>query len=146
MSLVGALDEIAKELHIASDRSRVDCDDFLAIEHGRHYAQMLFNRDAAFGEVVSNTFLSGPDRLTAVQERRLQASGWTPPGVPCHSRCERPHPNFHRIWLATTPTTDIVRDLLLALLTTTRLAEGERLTLVGGFRTEAASTGMPCNH
>ena len=146
MSFVGSLDAIAKQLHDASDRSRVSCDDFLAIERGRYYAQLLFNRDAVFGEVVSNTFLSGPDRLTTVQEHRLRTLGWTPPGVPCHSRCERAHPNFHRVWLDATPTGDIVRDLLLAFLNITRPAEGELLTLVGGFRIGTASTGLPCNH
>ena len=146
MRRVDGLDAVARDLCAAVDRSRVRCDDFLVVERESYYAQLLCDRDAVYGEVVSNTYLSGAESLTAAQEHRLTRMGWTPPEVPCHSRCPRPHPNFHRIWLGQEPTEQIVRDLLLGFLLVSDADEGGRVSLVGGPRSGHPSTGLPCHH
>ena len=109
--MVGGLNEVAGELLRAVQRNRQTCEELIAVESGAYYAQLL-NRNVIFGEVVSNTYLAGPELLTPAQEDRLKGLGWTAPNERCHSSCERSHPNFHRTWPQSTDSDRIVRDLL----------------------------------
>lgn len=146
MRLVGSLDQIAIELLKAVERNRLTCEELLAVESGTYYAQLLFNLDVTFGEVVSNTYLSGTDSLTPAQEDRLLGLGWMAPNAPCHSSCERSHPNFHRTWPQGAPPRRIVRDLMVAVAFVVVRGEGEPLTLIREPRRRLPSTGLPCNH
>ncbi len=53
MRLVGSFNDVAVELVRAVERNRLTCKELLAVEAGPYYAQLLFNRDVIFGEVVS---------------------------------------------------------------------------------------------
>jgi hypothetical protein len=146
MKLVGSLNEVAVELLKAVERNRLTCEELLAVESGSFYAQLLFNRDVTFGEVVSNTYLSGSELLTTPQEDRLVGLGWMAPKSRCHSSCERSHPNFHRTWPQSAPTERIVRDLMVAVAFIVVRGEGEPLTFLRGPRRQLPSTGRPCRH
>jgi hypothetical protein len=146
MWVVGSLNEIAVELLKAVERNRIACEEMLAVESGPRYTQLLFNRDVTFGEVVSNTYLSGSDLLTTAQEDRLLGLGWMAPNSRCHSSCERSHPNFHRTWPQGVPNERIVRDLMVAVAFVVVRGEGEPLKLVRGPRRRLPSAGLPCNH
>ena len=144
--MVGGLKEVAEELKRAVQRNRQTCEELVVVESGAYYAQLLFNHGAVYGEVISNTFLAGPEQLAAPQVDRLASLGWSPPGIPCHSACERPHPNFHRTWPDGTPSERIVRDLMVAMMVVAMHAEGEQLTLVETPRRGHPSTGLPSSH
>ena len=144
--MVGGLKEVAEELKRAVQRNRQTCEELVVVESGAYYAQLLFNRDVTFGEGVSNTYLSGPELLTATQEDRLLSLGWTAPNERCHSSCERSHPNFHRTWPQSTASDRIVRDLLEAVAFVVVRHEGESVALVRGPRGLPPSTGLPCAH
>ena len=144
--MVGSLNGIAVELVKAVERNRLTCEELLAVESRVRYAQLLFNRDVIFGEVVSNTYLWGADLLAPAQQDRLLNLGWAPPNTRCHSSCERSHPNFHRTWPQGAPTERIVRDLMVAVAFVVVQGEGELLTLVRGRRRLHPSSGLPCKH
>jgi len=144
--MVGSLIELAEELLRAVQRNRQTCEELVAVESGAYYAQFLFNRDVIFGEVVSNTYLSGSEMLTAAQEDRLLGFGWTAPNERCHSSCERSHPNFHRMWPQSAASERIVRDLFEAVAFVIVRNEGESLTLIRGQRRLSPSSGLPCAH
>jgi len=146
MKTVGSADTIARELLTAVEADRVTRDQLLLLESDPYYAQLLFNHGAVYGEVISNTFLAGQEQLAAPQVDRLASLGWSPPGIPCHSACERPHPNFHRTWPDGTPSERIVRDLMVAMMVVAMHAEGEQLTLVETPRRGHPSTGLPNSH
>ena len=146
METVGSVDRIAGHLLGAVEVNRVTCAEVLSIESGDYYVQVLFNHGVTFGEVVSNTFLTGPERLTASHISRLLRLGWSSPDTPCHSSCERPHPNFHRTWPDGVASAQIVRDLVVAMVSISMRGEGGQLTFVEGPRHGRPSTGLPCNH
>jgi len=144
--MVGSLNEVAAELLRVVECNRLDCDELVAVESGAYYAQLLFNRDVIFGEVVSNTYLSGSELLAPAQEERLLSLGWMAPNERCHSSCERSHPNFHRTWPQGAASERIVRDLMVAVAFVIVRNEGESLTLVRGPRRLSPSSGLPCAH
>ncbi len=144
--MVGSLNEVAEELLRAVRRNRQTYEELVVVESGAYYAQLLFNRDVIFGEVVSNTYLSGPELLTATQEDRLLSLGWTAPSERCHSSCERSHPNFHRTWPQRATSERVVRDLMEAVAFVVVRNEGESITLVRGPRRLPPSSGLPCAH
>jgi len=146
MRSVGSLNEVAVELSKAVKRNRLTCDELLAVESGAYYAQLLFNRDVTFGEVVSNTYLTGSELLTTAQESYLLDLGWMAPNARCHSSCERSHPNFHRTWPQGAPSEWIVRDLVAAIVSVFMRGEGELLTFIRRPRHRLPSTGWPCKH
>jgi hypothetical protein len=146
MKAKGELEDTVQLLSLAVGWGRLTCAVALIVEVGPYYAQLLFNRDVVYGEVVSNEFLSGFDLLTARQEHRLMDLGWHIPGVPCHSACERPHPNFHRLWTREASTDEIVRDVLVAVVTTFMRGESDRLTLASVQRMTPITTSQPTNH
>jgi hypothetical protein len=144
----GTPQQVARQLLGAVEANRVSCEEFVIVEAGVYFVQMLFNRDAIFGEVVSNTYLTGDDQLVAAQEGRLLELGWLPPDVPCHWQCRRPHPNFHLLWSQEALSEDIVSDLLTALMVvTSRKGEGgPRFALIRGPRGLPPSSSLPTNH
>ena len=146
MKTVGSLNEVAMELLKAVECDRVTCEDVVLVESGPYYAQMLFNYGVILGEVVSNTYLTGSKRLTALQVNHLLDLGWSAPNTPCQSSCERPHPNFHRTWPDGVPSERIVRDLLASMISVCIRFEGEPLTFIREPRHGHPSTGLPCNH
>ena len=146
MKTVGSPDKIAGILLRAVEANRVTCDEILLLESGPHYAQVLFNHGVAFGEVVSNMFLIGSEQLVTSQVDRLLDLGWSSPSTPCHSSCERSHPNFHRTWLEGEPSERVVRDLLVAMMVVSMHHEGEQLTLIRYSRRGHPSTGLPSSH
>jgi len=146
MDVEGSAAEIARWLTQAIEITRADCSKCWIVETGPYYAQLLFNRDTIYGEVMSNAFLFGVDRLVADQELRLVDLGWTCPDEPCHSQCPRPHPNFHRQWSQDVPTSVVVHDVLMALMTVLGRAEGDRMVLKSTPRQGPVSTRQPANH
>ena len=95
---------ICQALEDALDQARKACDEYVIIGARPYFAQIMPNFGALYGEVVSNTYLRGWDRLTPAQERRLIETGWTLPDRPCDPRCPRQdHPNFTRLWVPVTP-------------------------------------------
>ena len=105
----------AQQLCAVVEAVRWPCDECVAVEAGPYYSQCLFNRDTIYGEVISNMFLDGAERLSPAQERRLLDLGWLPPDAPCHPMCAKPHPNFHRLWPQDATTDRVVHDLLVGL-------------------------------
>lgn len=146
MKTVGGADKVAGILLRAVEANRVTCDEILILESGPYYAQLLFNHGVIFGEVVSNTFLIGSERLVTSQVDRLLGLGWSSPSTPCHSSCERSHPNFHRTWLEGEPSERVVRDLLVAMMVVSMQNEGEQLTFIRCSRRGHPSTGLPSSH
>ena len=146
MRLIGSLNEVAVELLEVVEHNRLSCDELVALESGPYYAQLLFNRDVIFGEVVSNAYLVGSELLTTAQEDRLVNLGWTTPNARCHSSCERAHPNFHRTWTQCAAGERIVRDLVVAIALVALRNEGELLTMIRGRRGRDPSSGLPCAH
>jgi len=146
MKTVGSADKVAGILLRAVEANRVTCDAILILESGPYYAQLLCNHGVAFGEVVSNTFLIGSKQLVTSQVDRLVDLGWSSPSTPCHSSCERSHPNFHRTWLEGEPSERVVRDLLVAMMVVSTHHEGEQLTLIRFSRRGHPSTGLPSSH
>ena len=112
------------------------------MSRGPRYAQLLFNRDVTFGEVVSNIYLSGSDLLTTAQEDRLLGLGWMPPRTRCSSLCERSHTNFHRTWPQGVPDERIVRDLMVAVAFVVVRGEGEPLKLVASASPPVSGTAV----
>jgi hypothetical protein len=146
MKIAGSLNVIAEELLKAVEDNQVTCGELLALEAGPYYAQLLFNRDVIFGEVVSNTYLTGSELLTTAQEGYLLDLGWMAPNARCHSSCERSHPNFHRTWSQGAPSERIVRDLVAAIVSVFMRGEGELLAFIRELRLRLPSHGLPCNH
>jgi len=146
MKIAGSLNVIAEELLKAVEDNQVTCGELLALEAGPYYAQLLFNRDVIFGEVVSNTYLTGSELLTTAQEGYLLDLGWMAPNARCHSSCERSHPNFHRTWSQGAPSERIVRDLVAAIVSVFMRGEGELLAFIRELRFRLPSHGLPCNH
>jgi hypothetical protein len=138
----------AWNLQLVVDAVRGPCDECLIIETSPFYVQCLFNRDQIFGEVVSNTYLKGGDRLLPAQELRLLELGWLPPHEPCHSQCRRPHPNFSRVWSQEVPSDTIVHDLLEGLMiVAARAGEGgPPFAIVRAPRRSKVSTTSPTSH
>ena len=139
---------IARELLGAVEANRVSCTRYVIIETGVHFVQMLFNWDAIYGEVVSNTYLTGDDRLVPAQEARLLNLGWLPPDMLCHSQCCLAHPNFHRVWSQQTASQDIVTDLLTGLMVVAS-GTGEGIPpfrMISGPRARQPSSGLPTHH
>ena len=146
MKTVGSVNKIAEDLLRAVESNRVTCEEVLLIESGPYYAQLLFNLGVVFGEVVSNTYLTESERLAASQMDRLLDFGWSAPNTPCHSSCERPHPNFHRTWASGVPSERVVRDLVLAMVSVSMQFEGGQLTFIRESRHGHPSAGLPCSH
>jgi hypothetical protein len=149
MRIEGTLKEIANHLEAKLEVLRTSGDEYVIIETGSHYTQLLCNVDMIYGEMVSNVYLATmPDGavLTAAEEDRLVRLGWDLPGTACHSLCESAHDNFHRTWPADMPTCDVVRDMLLPLLTVGAHGEGDRFALIWDRRQTKPSTGLPTSH
>jgi hypothetical protein len=106
-------DRLTEEIDVA----RACCDKFVIIESLPYFVQLMPNHDTLYGEVISNRYLEGADRLTPKQQKRLVDLGWGTPGAACHSSCSSTlHPNYTMIWPSTTPSDHIARDLLRGLL------------------------------
>jgi hypothetical protein len=146
MNGAGCERDVGQELADAIDEARHTCHMVVIVNCGPHYVQILCNRDFIYGEAVSNAYLSGLERLTNRQERRLITLGWHGPEERCHPDCPRPHPNFHRLWTQAVPTGTIVRYLLTALVAVYLSSEGDHLTVSKGSRTHAPSRGLPTAH
>ena len=146
MKTLGSVEKIARVLLRAVEVNRVTCEEVLLLESGPYYAQLLFNHGVIFGEVVSNTFLVGSERLVTSQVDRLLDLGWSSPSTPCHSLCERSHPNFHRAWLEGESSERVVRDLIVAMMVVSMQNEGEQLTFIRCSRRGHPSTGLPSSH
>jgi hypothetical protein len=135
------------ELVTAIDRARVACDRFVIIEAGPYFAQFMPNFRALYGEVVSNTFLDGADRLTFTQDCRLVRRGWGRPGQLCHPDCPSDfHPMYTRIWESAALSRVIARDLLEGLMiVSSSPGEGSPIPIVkSGVRvTRPTSGGVP---
>jgi hypothetical protein len=148
MRYEGTLREVVDRLEDKLVAVRRSCDEFVIVEAGSYYTQVLCNVDAIYGEMVSNAYLrdtAGP-LLTAADEARLVAFGWNAPGTPCHALCECEHQNFNRVWSPATPTADIVHDLLLPLIAVGTRHEGERLAIIWDERSYEPSVGLPTAH
>jgi type III secretion system-like peptide-binding chaperone len=149
MRIEGTLQDIAEWLEVKLDAVRTTGDEFVIVECGPYYTQLLCNRDVIYGEMVSNTYLGsapGGVALSPDDEARLVDLGWNRPDSPCHSLCEREHSNFHRLWSCETPTADVVHDMLLPLISVGIHQEGERFAIIWDLRANEASTGLPTRH
>jgi hypothetical protein len=138
--------DIGTEIIQAIAEARDGCQQFVIIGTGPYYVQVLPNRDYLYGEAVSNAYLTGRDRLSNGQVRRMVGLGWNRPGEQCHSECRRKHPNFHRIWPQAVPGDVIVRELLTALVVVYMRGEGDQVTVTRRLRGHIASTGLPTAH
>ncbi len=114
------------------DELRVDCTQWLIIEVGGCYVQLLFNHDCIFSEAVSNGYLVEARRLSPSQERRLYALGWDLLDDPCHPSCDSDHPNFQRIWPVEATSEAIVDAILRTLTAVYMRGEGEPITFKAG--------------
>jgi hypothetical protein len=146
VKLEGSIDEIAEAFRRKLDAVRITCDQYLIIDLGTYYVQLMPNRDTVYGEAVSNAFLEGPDRLTANEERQLVELGWSPPDEPCHSTCTSPHPNHHRLWSQEASSDTIVADMFTTLITVYMRGEGQRFVLSSETRKTPISSGPPSSH
>jgi len=138
-------ERLIEEIEVA----RLRCDRFVIVESLPYFAQLMPNHRSLYGEVISDTYLEGPDRLSPRQEQRLIDLGWGPPGRPCHPACPSSlHPNYSMTWPATTASSHIARDLLAGLLVVMagRGEGGQAFTVKSLVRTTEPSSGVAPRH
>jgi hypothetical protein len=141
----GVVERLVAEI----DRARERCDRYVIVESGPYFVQFMPNHRANYGEVVSNHYLRGDERLDPAQELRLFGLGWVAPNVRCHPDCPNDfHPNFTKVWASSVPSGQIAREMLHGLVVAISAGgEGAAVPVVkGGARLTRPTAGAVPGH
>lgn len=134
------LPELAAELTRVIDFARVDCGYIVIVSHENYYLQFAFRPGWILCEAVSNEYLEGCWQLTELQQATLRLLGWHDPnGIDPDGLGHR---NYHRSWLAETPTANVVRDAVNTLVAVYLDAENATVDL-NVFPVETNEEGDP---